>query len=669
MCIIFKGLLATLVTILVFGLGNPSAHAAEEGAVLVYPVSYFDGIELNTVRDMITRVPGFVFIDTDTSKRGFGAASGNVLVDSVRPSAKTDTLSSVLDRIPRSRVDRIEIIRGSAPGIDMQGQTVVANVILKRADDTQIITTLADTIYGDGHQGPAASVEFNRQAGQNTYGLRISRINAMDDDSAGNGTRTLSVPGQPTVIDASHHRGAEKVGYGLNASLSRPVLEGAFSANLTLQQTNFNSSVFYDEPAAASFPYSHKIRSAEAGANWDRYFGPVELTLVGLQRLERNEYYNASISGGVTQTFTSTADTSESILRSTVRYIPSQTLTLESGLEADYNTLDGHSSFISSGARIALPAADPKVNEKRGEANIQASWKFAPDWSLEAGTRFETSTISAQGVPAREFSFIKPRVLLSWAPMPDTQLRARAERVVGQLDFDNFIASSNFSSNGVSAGNLGLKPDQRWQFEGDFEYHFWEKGALVLSYTRENITDLVDFIPIGGGLDGPGNIPKATNNIYNIELSMPLDRLGWDGGTFKPSLTWKDAAVPDPVTGEIRQISNQSDRKLVFNFLQDIPAWHSSVTLTMQTAFKRPNFRIAQVNYLQLRPLYVELDWDYKPKPDLDLQIKLQNIVPYQYDLTQFNYAGPRDISPLASYQLEHNHSQARIFLQLRKTF
>jgi hypothetical protein len=43
--------------------------------------------------------------------------------------------------------------------------------------------------------------------------------------------------------------------------------------------------------------------------------------------------------------------------------------------------------------------------------------------------------------------------------------------------------------------------------------------------------------------------------------------------------------------------------------------------------------------------------------------------VPYQYDLTQFNYAGPRDISPLTSIQLEHNHGQARIFLQLRKTF
>ena len=669
MLFIFRCLLASLVTALVFGLGNPSARAADEGAVLVYPLSYFDGIELNTARDMITRVPGFVFIDTDTSKRGFGASSGNVLIDSVRPSSKTDTLSSVLDRIPRSRVDRIEVIRGSAPGIDMQGQTVVANVILKRSDDRHVIATVMDTIYGDGHQGLGASVEFTSRVGENSYDLTLSRINEINDDSAGNGTRTLSVPGQPALIDASHHRGAEQPGYSLNASLSRPVWQGAFAANLTLQQTTYNSAVFYDAPGAADFPYSHKIRSAEIGTNWDRSFGPVELTLVGLQRLERNAYFNASISSGVDQTFTSVADTSESILRGTVRYIPSKTLTLEGGLEGDDNALDGHSSFISSGARAALPAGDPKVNEKRGEANIQGSWQFAPDWSLETGMRFEYSTISARGVAARAFSFVKPRLLLSWAPMADMQLRVRAERVVGQLDFANFIASSNFSSNGISAGNLGLKPDQRWQFEGDVEYHFWDKGALVFSYTREDITDLVDFIPIGGGLDGPGNIPKATNNIFDLELSMPLDRLGWEGGTFKPSLLWKDAAVPDPVTGETRQISGVQDHKLVFNFLQDIQAWDSSVELTMQTSFKRPNFRIAQVNIIYLRTPYVELAWDYKPKPDLDLQIKLQNFVPYQYDMVQYNYAGPRDISPLASYQLDHAHAQARVFLQLRKTF
>src|SRR5579863_8813761 len=175
MSFIFRYLLAALVTAAIFGLGSPSARAADEGAVLVYPASYFAGIELNTVRDMVTRVPGFVFIDTDTTKRGFAAASGNVLVNGVRPSSKTDLLSAVLDRIAISRVDRIEVIRGSAPGIDMQGQTVVANVILKQADETRIIATLTNTAYGDGHQGPGGSIEFNRRAGDNVYDVTLSR--------------------------------------------------------------------------------------------------------------------------------------------------------------------------------------------------------------------------------------------------------------------------------------------------------------------------------------------------------------------------------------------------------------------------------------------------------------------------------------------------------------
>ena len=268
---IFRYLLAALVTSRSSDWRNPTARAADQGAILVYPASYFAGIELNTAHDMITRVPGFVFIDTDTTKRGFGAASGNVLIDGVRPSSKTDTLSSVLDRIARSRVDRIEVIRGSAPGIDMQGQTVVANVILKRADESHVIATLTNTIYGDGHQGPGASVEFTSRAGENTYDVMLSRINTIDDDSAGNGTRFLTLAGQPMVIDASHHRGAEKAGYGLNASLSRPIWQGAFTANLTLQQTTYNSAVFYDPPDAASFPYNHRDTQRRTG----RQLGPL----------------------------------------------------------------------------------------------------------------------------------------------------------------------------------------------------------------------------------------------------------------------------------------------------------------------------------------------------------------------------------------------------------
>ena len=124
----FKRLLIPATLVLLSLQEIPPASAADAGAILIYPASSFADAEFNTAHDMVTRLPGFVFIDTDTTQRGFAGSAGNVLINGVRPASKTDILSAVLDRIAISRVDRIEVIRGSAPGIDMQGQTVIANI-------------------------------------------------------------------------------------------------------------------------------------------------------------------------------------------------------------------------------------------------------------------------------------------------------------------------------------------------------------------------------------------------------------------------------------------------------------------------------------------------------------------------------------------------------------
>ena len=636
--------------------------------MLVYPASYFTGEQLNTAYDMVTRLPGFVFTDTNTQQRGFAGSMGNVFINGAPPSSKTDILSAVLARISISQVDRIEVIRGGAPGIDMQGLAVIANVILKQAGN-HVIVTLTNTSYGDGHQGPGASVEFNGSLGDKTYDLQLSRINTLNDDSAGNGIGITAFPGVGEVIDGSHRRGAEKVGYGLNGTWVQPLLDGNLSTNLVAQETTYNSAVFTDAPGEADFPSSLKTRSAELGGTWDRHFGAAELSVVGLQRLERDQNDNASITPGSDQVFTSVSDSGESILRATLRYLWSPNLMLESGIEGAYNFLNGNSSFVSNGALIPLPGANPVVNEKRGEAFVQSSWKIAPNWSLEAGARVEYSTILAQDIPSRSFTFLKPRALLSWQATDASQFRVRVERVIGQLDFTNFIASSNFSQNGINAGNENLVPDQHWQFEADYEYHFWDRGALALSAVRDEITDLVDYVPIGDGLDGPGNIAHALSSTYDAELSLPMDRLGIIGGTFKPSLVWRDTSARDPVTGQTRQISNTADHTIQLNFLEDINSLNSSLQFNMQTPYGRDYYRIDQVTQIHLSTPYFGVQWDYKPEPDLDLQFQLLNFVPYQFDVVEYNYGGPRNVSPLTSIQDEHTHSLPRLFLQLRKTF
>lgn len=86
---------------------------------------------------MVNQIPGFQLDDGD-STRGFSSSGGNILLNDRRPSTKQDLLSDTLSRIPSSQVERIEIVRSQVRDIDLQGQSVVANVILREADSAAV---------------------------------------------------------------------------------------------------------------------------------------------------------------------------------------------------------------------------------------------------------------------------------------------------------------------------------------------------------------------------------------------------------------------------------------------------------------------------------------------------------------------------------------------------
>src|SRR3954469_23016045 len=101
---------------------SPAAvvEAAPAQGVIAYPPEFFAAQRPANAREMLDRVPGFTF-DGGDAVRGYEGAAGNVLIDGQRPATKTDSLDQLLRRVPFQRVARIELIRGGAPGIDMQG--------------------------------------------------------------------------------------------------------------------------------------------------------------------------------------------------------------------------------------------------------------------------------------------------------------------------------------------------------------------------------------------------------------------------------------------------------------------------------------------------------------------------------------------------------------------
>src|SRR5262245_7444518 len=169
------------------------ATVAQEG-VISYTPADFAAARPNTAMDMINRLPGFTF-DGGDNVRGFAGAAGNVLIDGQRPAIKTDTLSDTLARITIDQVERIDLIRGGAPGIDMQGRTVIANVIRKKADTFQQVLSLQGFVFAQtGHTLPGWSYQATRRTGDHQFDIQIAR-GISYDDSVGLGWRyTLDVP-------------------------------------------------------------------------------------------------------------------------------------------------------------------------------------------------------------------------------------------------------------------------------------------------------------------------------------------------------------------------------------------------------------------------------------------------------------------------------------------
>ncbi|MEX2334387.1 MAG: TonB-dependent receptor plug domain-containing protein, partial [Pseudohongiella sp.] len=166
----------------------PAAQAQDSSrdTVLVYQPDFFAASSPSTAEDMVDRLPGFQLDDGD-DVRGFAGAGGNVLINGARPASKSDDVSSVLSRIQAGRVSHIEIIRGGAPGIDMQGHSVVANVILSSDATTQQSLLARSYFFEGGPNLPGGRYEYSSNEDGRSWGFNIGRTISMND-STGTGT-------------------------------------------------------------------------------------------------------------------------------------------------------------------------------------------------------------------------------------------------------------------------------------------------------------------------------------------------------------------------------------------------------------------------------------------------------------------------------------------------
>ncbi|HWQ86831.1 TonB-dependent receptor plug domain-containing protein [Brevundimonas sp.] len=652
----------------------PSIDAAQQG-VLVFEPAFFADARPDTALDMIARLPGFGLDTGDSDTRGLAGTAGNVLIDGVRPSTKSDSLDQILRRISAAGVARIELIRGGAPGIDMQGRSVIANVVLVRTVVTERVIEANAYFYPDGYVGPVVSARWSRREGDNQI---EGSLNAFTDrtDGTGDGFRRRYDPAGNLIQDADlvlWDRIRQVRGTG---AVQRRIGGGLLKVNGLLGWFgNENSQDLLIRSGAGSDSFNDEEAdeiNGELGVNWTRDLGPrAGLELTGLQRYGNESYTGVSTGAGGSSTFTADATAGESIVRATLRYRPDDQFAVETGGEIAFNFLDSTNAYEENSVAIPLPSASVRVEELRGELFGQATWRPGLKFTLEAGVRVEVSEISQSGDSdqSKSFVFPKPRIQMTWTPWAGHQFRFRAEREVGQLDFGDFVASADIDIGQVEGGNPDLEPQKATVLEAIYERRFWGEGVLDFTWQYAEIEDVVDVIPLTGGFDGVGNIGDGTSSFFQTRLTLPTDKLGAPNGRLQVRGSWAPTSVVDPVTGEERRFQGNQAFGCGVAFNQDLKGGRWSYGFDHGcNVDKGAAYRVREIRYFYSEP-GVSAYGQWKPRRDLTVRVDLGNASNRRNGYNREIYAGPRDTAPLAFREVRRTRMSPWLFVQIRKTF
>lgn len=654
------------------GAQTPTAAVAPAGNVTSYSVEFFAALKPNTAYDMVQRLPGFTF-DDGSSVRGFGGAAGNVLIDGQRPTSKSDDLVSILQRLPASQVARIDVIRGSTPGIDMQGKTLVANIVLRKTSGFTGAVQVGVYNVRQGYHDPTGRLEANWRKGD--VSLQGSLLAAFGHlNSEGSGPREIRGP-SGELLDKSHTHNSEPTWqYKATASGEAPLAGGRFRAHLSFDAEPYQLGSL-DDFRVAGRQEEHDRQTqntGELGVNYTHdLLEHLGLELIGLEQVSRTDFRSDFQTLVEDQRFHLDNRQRESVGRIVLHWQPSAKLTGEGGAEYAFNALDATTDFSINGAPITLPAATVRVTEKRAEAFGTLTWQAASRLSVETGLRIETSTISATGdvISSRRLTFPKPRLIVSWSPDRSDQVRLRVEREVGQLSFNQFVATASLNGTGIVTGNPNLRPQQDWTFEGVFEHHFWRDGIISLTIRRLVLADVIDRAPVfapSGVFDAPANIGRGAETDLIAAFNLPLAELGLNGVIFRGTATWRRARVTDPTTGGGRRISGLHPLDAELHVTQDLPRANVSWGIDVFPLAREQFFRFNEIDTNRIggsADLYV----DYKPRPDLAFRVQV--FTANRYDVERSIFLGPRSSFGLQSRDIQQRTFGPLIFVRARKTF
>jgi hypothetical protein len=624
--------------------------------------------------EALEKVPGFVIVAADPDVRGYAGAQGNVLIDGVRPASKRDDIADLLRRIPAASIDRIELVRGGAPGIDMAGFPVIANIVRRRVATTEAALE-GGTLFGmQGAREEIAVAEYAWRRDDRSLEAAFSLQPELDDDSGAGSIRRSAPPGDPTGRD---NLNTVTLKDSLDSSLAwrAPWAGGRLTATAALRgETTRTDTTIAGGGSAEAVQDRETYEEGEIGGRYEWQTGANKLEFVATHQLGILEALERSEEGGDSEQFEEATRTGETILRVEAAHMRSDRLELQASVEGALNRLSSQARLEENGVETPLPGSSVSIEERRAEFGLGAVWTPAGSLTLDAGLRVESSAISQTGDSPleRRFLYAKPRLAVDWDAGPATRFRLALSREVGQLDFSDFVASASLDSNVVTAGNAALAPEQWWRLSARAERRFGDEASVTLTWTHDEISDVIDRVLVVTAtdvFDAPGNIGTGRRDTLSAEAMTPLDRLGLLGGRLTTSLLWRRSEVVDPVTGVSRSISGEKPFEGSITLTQDLPALRARWGITIDHLGERKT----EYRFDELVRKSEAAGWtvfmERRTGSAWRWRLEATDVFGRDFTETRVRYVGARGTSAVEEIEWRNRVSPGLLKITLRRTF
>src|SRR4051794_13720653 len=266
----------------------------------VYTPADFARFAPQTAFDMLAQVPSFSIQTVDTSTRGIGQASENVLIDGQRITNKSGGAVDQLQRTAASAVERIEIVDAASLGIaGLSGQ--VANVVLKQAQKAsgQFEWSPTARAHYAKPEFVGGSISYSGKSGPVDYTL--SARNGAGRGAFGGPIRIFDRNGVLTESRTEiYHSEYEEANFQAKFGLDGP---GSSVGNLSLGYIPYwNPAHLRDRRLLASGEIRHRTNVVkldgyvgDINGNYEFALGPGRLKLIGLTHWEHAPFVATQI--------------------------------------------------------------------------------------------------------------------------------------------------------------------------------------------------------------------------------------------------------------------------------------------------------------------------------------------------------------------------------------